>query len=284
MEKIPERLRVTGGDIPGTVGYVVKNYLKSRWDNISPDTRMIYIRSSDRIIASFGMEPASALKPQDILDADYSNGIKSQVMNLASASVNWARKVGHLSASAVWSRCGVPNTGEWEAWTREDVERAKASPPFGVMRDVVLLAAYTGMRKGDILSMDFTSFYSRDGVPHLAYTQSKTGTFIDMPLATTVRNLQIVQDALSGKVPLRGKVTKYSFYRVYQRYCKMIGVKKPFHGLRKHCATILAEAGCSMPEIMSITGHESTTTAMKYIRSANKKTLAVNAMARIDTL
>lgn len=284
MEKIPERLRVTGADIEGTVTYVVKHYLKSRWDNISPDTRMIYIRSSDRMIDRFGVTLASKLKPQDILDADYPNGIKSQVMNLASASVNWARRVGHLKSSAEWSRCGVPNTGEWEAWTREDVEKAKASTPFGIMRDVVLLAAYTGMRKGDILSMDFASFYVRDGIPHLAYTQSKTGTPIDMPLAAAIRDLRIVQDALAGKDPLRGKVTKYSFYRVYQRYCRMIGVKKPFHGLRKHCATILAEAGCSMPEIMSITGHESTTTAMKYIRSANKKTLAVNAMARIDTL
>lgn len=284
MEKIPAKLKVTGGDIRGTVEYVVKHYVKSRWDNIAPDTRIIYTRSAERLIGKFGGSLASKLQPQDILDMDLPVGIKAQVMNLASASVNWARKTGHIETSAVWTRCGVVYKGEWEAWTREDVDKAKASAPFGIMRDVVLLAAYTGMRRRDILSIDFTYFYTKNGVPHLAYVQSKTGAPIDMPLASAIRDLHLVKEVMAGRNPITDKLTVHSFYRVYLRYCKFIGVKKPFHGLRKYCATMLAEAGCSMPEIMSITGHESTTTAMKYIRSANKKTLTVNAIARVDAI
>jgi len=263
---------------------VVRSYVKSRWDNIKEPTRYLYKRSADRLVSVYGAVPAAKLNPQHVLDMQLPQGVKSQVMCLASASINWARRVGRIDQSASWEKCGVPNAGEWEAWTREDIDKAKASSPFGVMRDVVLFAAYTGMRKSDILAITPANFYTREGIPYLSYTQSKTGANISMPLAAAIRDLRIVHDALAGHPPLRNKVTVHSFYRVYQRYCKMIGVKKPFHGLRKHCATVLAEAGCSMPEIMSITGHESTTTAMKYIRSANKKTLAVNAMARIDTL
>jgi integrase len=221
--------------------------------------------------------------PDDITSLSIPNGIKSQVMNLASAAINHGRKQGKVSGGVPWSRCSVRGSGEWEPWTPQEIDLAVNGPDFGVMRDVVLLAANTGMRRSDILSLNHMNFYRAGDRVHLQYTQSKTGVVIDMPLTGSAANLDIVQRALTSK-PLFGKLTRTSFYRVYMRYCKRIGVKKPFHGLRKFCATRLAEAGCSMPEIMSITGHQSTTTTMKYIKSANKKTLTQNAVGKLEQL
>src|SRR3546814_3348812 len=46
------------------------------------------------------------------------------------------------------------------------------------------------------------------------------------------------------------------------------------HGLRKAMAKRLAEAGCSVNEIMSITGHATEGEVIRYTKEAQKKVLA----------
>src|SRR3546814_20073424 len=50
------------------------------------------------------------------------------------------------------------------------------------------------------------------------------------------------------------------------------------HGLRKAMAKRLAEAGCSVNEIMSITGHATEGEVIRYTKVAQKKELADHAM------
>ena len=45
------------------------------------------------------------------------------------------------------------------------------------------------------------------------------------------------------------------------------------HGLRCNAATALAEAGCSVPEIMAITGHKTFKEAQRYASHAQQKKL-----------
>jgi integrase len=54
------------------------------------------------------------------------------------------------------------------------------------------------------------------------------------------------------------------------------------HGLRHLAGAALAEAGCSVHEIMSILGHLSEKQAMEYVRQANRKVMARNAMEKWD--
>jgi hypothetical protein len=276
-------IEITDTDKPGSFGLLVKKYVWARWHDIRPETRRIYLRAAGVILSHHADRDPASMIPDDIANLPVTNGIKSQVMNLAAAAINHGRKQGKVTGGASWARCGVKGKGEWEPWTPQDIDLAVGGPEFGVMRDVVLLAANTGMRRSDILSLNHLNFYKDGERVHLQYTQSKTGVMIDMPLTGSAANLDIVRRALADK-PLFGKLTRHSFYRVYMRYCKRIGVKKPFHGLRKFCATRLAEAGCSMPEIMSVTGHQSTTTTMKYIKSANKRTLTQNAVGKLEQL
>src|SRR3546814_13065565 len=50
------------------------------------------------------------------------------------------------------------------------------------------------------------------------------------------------------------------------------------HGLRKAMAKRLAEAGCSVNEIMSITGHATAGEVIRYTNEAQNKVLADHAM------
>jgi integrase len=52
------------------------------------------------------------------------------------------------------------------------------------------------------------------------------------------------------------------------------------HGLRKSCLRRLAEAGCTAPEIMAISGHKSLTEVQRYIKGAEQARMADRAIAR----
>lgn len=54
------------------------------------------------------------------------------------------------------------------------------------------------------------------------------------------------------------------------------------HGLRTTAAKWMAEAGCSEREIMSITGHTTAASVSVYVRHADQKTRAVNAIAKLS--
>ena len=56
------------------------------------------------------------------------------------------------------------------------------------------------------------------------------------------------------------------------------GEKYTLHGLRKAAGVRLAEAGASVPMIMSILGHRSPGMALFYCREANKRQLSDDAM------
>ncbi len=62
-----------------------------------------------------------------------------------------------------------------------------------------------------------------------------------------------------------------------------IGAKEyTAHGLRKNAAIALAEAECSVPQIMAITGHKTFKQAMHYTRQAAQKGLARQAIDRLE--
>jgi integrase len=61
-----------------------------------------------------------------------------------------------------------------------------------------------------------------------------------------------------------------------------IGAKEcTAHGLRKNAANALAEAGCSVHQIMAVTGHRTCRQALHYTQRAALRKLAQQA---IDTL
>lgn len=54
------------------------------------------------------------------------------------------------------------------------------------------------------------------------------------------------------------------------------------HGLRKAMTKRLAEAGCSINEIMSITGHKTEGEVIRYAKDAQQKILADHAMKTLQ--
>jgi integrase len=63
-----------------------------------------------------------------------------------------------------------------------------------------------------------------------------------------------------------------------------IGAKQyTAHGLRKNAAQALAEAGCTVHQIMAITGHKTWKQAMHYTKRVAQKQLAQQAIDKLES-
>ena len=144
----------------------------------------------------------------------------------------------------------------------------------------VMLGRYTGQRRSDVVKMKWSQF---DGET-IEVVQQKTGEFVVVPCHARLRTvLQSMprrgEFILSGQ---RGKpYDPASLARLVRQQLQRLGIKGySFHGLRKNAAQALAEAGCSIDEIMAVTGHRSAKMALHYTKRAAKKQLAKNAVKR----
>ncbi|MCZ6741205.1 MAG: tyrosine-type recombinase/integrase, partial [Alphaproteobacteria bacterium] len=136
------------------------------------------------------------------------------------------------------------------------------------------LGLYTGQRQGDVLAM---SWHDYDG-DRILVVQSKTGTKLSIPVHSALREALGVQERVSPiilttstKRPFRGSNFRTHFGNA-MKAAGLVGLT--FHGLRYTAAAKLAEAGCSLKEIASITGHKSLAMIEKYTRDADQERLS----------
>jgi integrase len=140
------------------------------------------------------------------------------------------------------------------------------------------LLLYTGQRRGDVCKMRWSDFDGR----YISVTQEKTKE------AVVVRAHRELRKTLMS-VEHRGEfilttragnaVGKTVLTKLIKRRLRAIGEPElVLHGLRKAAGVKLAEAGASVPMIMSILGHRSPGMALFYCREANKRQLSDDAM------
>jgi integrase len=290
-EKVPAALKVTQGDDLGTVGLCVKMYLEDRWEHIAVPTRRLYVRSAQHLktMVIWGL-PATRLTAGMLAAAcgKLSPGVRNQTISLMRAAAVHAASNGviphHFLATA--SRTMAKPTGDWQVWEDSDIKKLESCNFFAQhdlywARKACLLAAFTGQRLSDIITLRIGQYDDKK----ITFVQSKTGATVMLPM--TPRIMECLPHTLTRQARSMEKVfwmfkTEAQFKGSYYRMCKALGIKKPFHGLRKYCATKLAEKGCTIPEIMSVTGHKSMTTVAMYVKTADKWLLAKQAMEKFD--
>ena len=177
---------------------------------------------------------------------------------------------------------GIKGDG-WMSWGEEQIALFEAKHPVGTRARLALaLLLYTAQRRGDVLRMGRQ--HLRNGC--LQVRQQKTGAMLEIPVHPA---LQAILDAtpvanLTFLVTANGKpFSPNAFNKVFHDWCVAAGLPKGFtpHGLRKAACRRLAELGCSANQIMAISGHRTLSEAEKYVRAADQKRLARDA---IDTL
>lgn len=170
------------------------------------------------------------------------------------------------------------------SWTIEEVEQFEARHPIGTKARLALaLLLYTGQRRSDIVL--FGRQNEKDG--WLRFTQQKNKRNKPVHLEIPIRpELRAILDASPvGEMvylvtEFRKPFTANGFGNWFRDRCEEAKVPGRAHGLRKACATRLADNGASAHEIMAITGHKTMKEVERYTRAANQKRLAESASKR----
>src|SRR6516165_1234627 len=165
-----------------------------------------------------------------------------------------------------------------------EIAQFEAHHPIGTKPRLALaLLLYTAQRRSDVVRMGRQ--HIRNGA--FIVKQQKTGT--ELPPIPVLPELRAVLDAtpsehLTFLVTATGKpYGPNHFSETFREWCDAAGLPKrcTAHGLRKAACRRFAEAECSGPEIMSISGHATLKELVRYTKAADQAKMARNAMAKV---
>ena len=189
-------------------------------------------------------------------------------------------------------------SGGHVAWGDAEIEQYRERHALGTVARVALeLMLNVAARCGDAYLLGRQ--HVKDG--RLTWRPNKTrrttGRTVTVPI---LPELQAALDAMPASDALTFLTTDYgrpfaspaALGNKFADWCKQAGLAgrvgddgrtKNFraHGLRKAACRRLAEAGCSAPEIMAVSGHSTLSQVQVYIDDVDQKRMAEAAMGRI---
>lgn len=172
-------------------------------------------------------------------------------------------------------------TGEWRAWTADELETFRLRWPSGTMeRRAFALAYYTTQRVSDLIRM--TQRDRQDGA--IRVTQQKTGTDLWIPehpaLTEELRHVDgFMLLTMRKGGPFRDQKKFSTWFKAAIRAAEL-PEGCVAHGLRKAGIVALAEAGCTDAEIQAVSGQSPEMVAY-YRARADQRKLASAAVLRL---
>jgi integrase len=174
--------------------------------------------------------------------------------------------------------------GEFHTWTEDEIAQFEVRWPVGsTQRLAFAVLLFTGQRVSDVAAMEATDI-NAEGI---CVTQIKTKTKLVIPshpeLATVLATSAAVEGALI-RTSFGKRFTQKGRANFMAEAIDKAGLpdRCVTHGLRKAAARRLAEAGCSVHEIMAITGHRTLAEVERYTKATEQKRLARTAMGRLS--
>jgi len=285
----------------GTLGGLIREFQQtSRWRRLASSTRTEYQRILGFWEDKYGTCPHPALEDKafrravikwhDIFSELKPREADNRVTVLARV-LSWAAKDGPLKVNVLdgFERAYQGDRSE-KIWLPEHVDAflRVASPE---MKLAMVLALHTGQRQGDILQLAWNNY---DGERiSLRQGKSRKGK-IEGRLVTIkcTKALKETLDHLPNRSTLvlttkTGKAFKKRYFALqWEKTCKEAGIEGlHFHDIRGTTVTMLFQAGCSLGEIVAITGHSlrrAQDILDKYL--ARTSTMADNAIAKFENV
>lgn len=140
------------------------------------------------------------------------------------------------------------------------------------LRNIIITALYTGMRKGEILTLKWDNVDFESGLITIDQTNSKSKKMRRIPINSIIRKLLLEQR-------LKSAGNEYVFFssigapykrhdslkRAYSLALNKAGIEGlRFHDLRHTAATRMVELGCSIVAVKEILGHSTLDMTMRY--------------------
>ena len=281
-----------------SVAWLINEYRKDHtFLRLAPRTRSDYEKQFDRIKLAFKEKRPGDLSARAVTRAHAKQVYHGLTHSLRQAQYftqvarivfGFGKDIGVLEENPFTNlkvRTPKPRDQIWtpeeiEAFTIKAIEMNRAS-----IARAVCLGANTGQREQDILAMSWNQY---DG-KYIQLKQKKTGVELTVPClswlrealnkATRKSTLMVINDNTGA--PYSGDY----FRQLVRSIADASSIRKDltFMDLRRTAVVRLAEAGCTTPEIASITGH-SIEDCQRIIDTYLPKTkkLAENAILKLE--
>jgi integrase len=267
---------------------IVAYYGSSDWKSLRPATQATRRREIERFRSEHGGKRVADLQAHHItrmmdLKADLP-GAANNRLKMLRALMAFAKTRGWRSDNpAMDVRKLRYRSDGFHTWSEHEIAKFEQHWPIGTRQRLAFdLLLYTGQRSADVRVM--TAGQVQSG--YISLRQSKTDGALEIPihpalaasLAARKDNHLVLVTTQSGK-PRSEK----GFSNWISDAAKTAGIPGcSAHGLRKSAARRLAEAGCTVHEIMAITGHKSIKEVERYTRAVEQRASADAAMLKVQ--
>ncbi|MCM5558072.1 tyrosine-type recombinase/integrase [Pleomorphomonas sp. JP5] len=278
----------------GTINGLMRDYaLSPEFGKLKDSTQREYKRMLAKAEAKFGDMPLAALEDprvrQDFLSwrakVAKASGEREadNRLSVISAMLSWARESGIIFSNHIAGFRRLHSVDRSDMiWLPEQIRAFMAVAPIELQR-ALILALHTGQRQGDLLRLTWGNF---DGA-FISLRQGKTGRKVEIPCTAALRHMLDGMERTAAVVlttkTSRPWTARY-FKAKWEEASKKAGIEQlHFHDLRGTAITMLAEAGCTTPQIAAITGHSLktvTTILDKYL--ARTRVLAGEAVSLFE--
>lgn len=211
-------------------------------------------------------------------------GAANNRLKYLSAMLGWAVEHGHLPSNPARDvrRAKYASSGFY-TWSVEDVQRFETRHPIGTKPRLALaLLLFLGVRRGDVVTLGRQ--HVRDG--WIRFVPSKTRyrrrALSQKPVLPILES--VIEESPTGDLTFLetsfGKAfTAPGFGNWFRKRCDEAGLPQcSAHGLRKAGATIAAENGATVHQLMAIFDWSNPAQAKPYTDAADRKRMTGDAM------
>ncbi|MCP5158516.1 MAG: site-specific integrase [Gammaproteobacteria bacterium] len=168
--------------------------------------------------------------------------------------------------------------------TRQEAQRlidcaGQLGPRAAHLPELITLAVHTGMRKGELLSLEWRRVDFAHGLIYLEASHTKSSKRRSIPLNQPAKTaLTACRERAPGRYVFGGvKDVKRSFAHA----CRLAGIDNfRFHDLRHTFASWLVQAGAALAEVRDLLGHSSIEMTERYAHLAPERLRG--AVARLE--
>jgi integrase len=276
---------------PNTLGFVIEKFLASEdFTSKANNTRRQYRQVLDRLKGICGRALIVDLREEHVREirSKFLPSTCTADQSVMLLSMLWLFAKEHLAM-----RLGPNPTTDvrklhhcksgHEPWPDDVIARFEAEArPKPNAQLALLLFLYTGQRKGDIAAMRWNQ-YDGQGI---TVRQEKTGEPLWIPCHSKLKAALDNAERRSDFILTTHIGSRYSTgalgHMINDATAAIGAGQYTAHGLRANAAMALAEAGCTLHQVMAITGHRTSKMALHYTRRAEQKQLAQEAIDKLE--
>ena len=274
----------------GSFAALVTDYLERGGKTASPATMKQRRSLLGRLLVEHG-DRVAVMPPRAVRSILFAMedrpGAAKNTLKALRAMYRWSVERGMIETDPTDGiRWTVRDTGGFRPWTPADLRQfVKHHPPGTTAYLAVALAVFTAARRSDLVRLGRQHIRTVDGIDVLEWRQAKGDGLVSVPILPQLAEAIEAVPADQMVFLHTGHGLPYSANGFGNRMAKwtadagLAGLTA--HGVRKAAGALLAEAGCTAHQIAAILGHSDPQTSSIYTRSADKLTLAREAMAKL---